>query len=132
MHALELVNRPRSRIGWLGALGLLALGGCGSPPSLRLDSVDPGRVPSGASTQLHLQGDFEPSLSLDLNSQHQTKVVDEFQVVVGTHPATSVHLLARDTLVATLPLGLPVGLYDVRVTDPRGGFVVKAGGLEIY
>lgn len=130
----ECARVPPARVGRLGWVGLALVVACGgkAAPTLRVDSVEPPRIPFGVESEVIVHGIFEPRLAVDLSQQGQTTLVDDFEVEVGGIPAKVVKRLQTDRLDVVLPKELPVGTQPVTVTDPRGQRVTLDAAVEVF
>jgi hypothetical protein len=117
--------------------------GCGTAndPVATVDKVSPEMAYNNAPTALQIRGGpFRPAYRFDTMAGAASANAAGFSVTLTSVPAAasatpvSVHVaevswLAIDALVATLPAAVPAGLYDVAVTDPRGGRTDRREGF---
>jgi IPT/TIG domain-containing protein len=93
---------------------------------------------NAASTVLIEGGPFRPAYDFDTMRGAAKTDLDAYSVAVTAVPAPpaggtirleAVSWQSPSALVATVPAGLPAGVYDVAVTDPRGGRAVLEHGF---
>ncbi len=117
--------------------------GCGtvSDPVAAVGRVSPEMAYNNAPTTLQIGGGpFRPAYGFDTTAGAANASAGGFSVTLTSVPDSesgtpvSVQLaqvswLTIDALIATLPAAVPAGLYDVAVTDPRGGSASRPGGF---
>jgi hypothetical protein len=117
--------------------------GCGtaSDPIATVDKVSPEMAYNNAPTTLQIGGGpFRPAYDFDTTAGAANANAGGFSVTLTAVPASEsatpvpvqlarVSWLTIDALFATLPAAVPAGLYDVAVTDPRGGRTDLQGGF---
>jgi hypothetical protein len=113
--------------------------GCaGSEPQPRIDAVEPAQAYTDRGIRLTLTGaDFVPSFRIDPESGARMATMQRFSGRIGSEPSwealsdfgwigptqISVGLLKDDAD------DLPIGLWDVEITDPRGHSAMLRGGF---
>jgi hypothetical protein len=114
------------------ATALLGATGCAASVEAqgRIDAVEPPAIYNDVRFDMEILGrSFWASYQIDTVGGSGNVIGDAFAVRllppgddVGGAPitATSVAWLGEDRLVAQIPAGVPGGVYDVAVTDPRG------------
>jgi IPT/TIG domain len=117
--------------------------GCGttSDPTVTVEKVSPEMAYNNAATTLQIGGGpFRPAYRFDTTAGTADTDAGGFSVTLTPVPAspsatpvsvqlTEVSWLTIKALVATLPAGVPAGVYDVAVTDPRGHRTDRRGGF---
>ncbi len=136
---------PRGSVGlpvlaiWLSAALLTpACDGCGTQlsPAPLLTAVIPASVPAGSVTAVEVQGSsFTIDLSLSLGSG-ATETDETFELVLRgesqDYPMQSVTWRSATELDAEVPTGVPAGLYDLLLTDPKGSQASLEAALEVF
>lgn len=119
----------------LPLVGSLLLAGCAlemRPPELA--SVTPEWGWNGETTDIVVEGrNFFPGVYVDREAG-ASQVDGDFRVYLETDPPElldGITLLAYDRLGAEVPVGLPPGLYDLRVVSPSGGEAVLPAAFEV-
>jgi hypothetical protein len=114
------------------ATALLGATGCAASVEARghITSVDPPAIYSDVPFDMEIQGEsFWASYRIDTVGGSGNLIDDAFVVTLrppgdvdapAPVAATSVGWFGEDRLMAEMPAGIPAGVYDVAVTDPRG------------
>ncbi|HUS33434.1 MAG TPA: hypothetical protein VMZ53_33260 [Kofleriaceae bacterium] len=98
-------------------LALLSLvAACAVPPAgaPSLASITPASGFTTEETAVRLQGVFHLALSADLD--HGTTDIEQCSASIGTTPLANVAWRSEQLIEATVPAGMPLGVYDVTVT----------------
>jgi len=118
-------------------VALLLLLGCSRKPApLTLVSVTPGSITDDVEARLTITaGGLSPMVSgsilspeqADLRAQFTVELVDATQ----SFALLDVRVLDAGRLAATVPRGLPLGMYGVRVIDPRARVAILQSVVEV-
>jgi hypothetical protein len=123
---------------WLGVATLLAAGCADSTePRLTISSVSPQAAYSDATVSLVIDGGpFRPIYDVDTSASRASIELGAFTAFLVpsagggmSYAAKSLMWINPSELAAALPLGIPQGLYDVEVIDPRGQAASKPGAF---
>ena len=107
----------------LAASVLLGAASCSEqlPPGPRPTAVTPA---SGANTdpvEVVFTGDrFEPHVTVDYDESGKSRIDDQFTARLDVHDLARVVWISSTELRAVVPAGLPPGVHDLTVVDPRG------------
>lgn len=120
---------------WALIAMLLGLAGCDdtTPPGPQLLSVDPPRGYNNVATEIEISGlAFHPLIFADHDDKKRSKVDLLFSALLGATPLANVTYHSDRKLTASVPGGLPPGLLDLQVIDPRGRTGTLAKAFAVY
>ena len=116
-------------------LPLLALAACKErlPDGPRPTAVTPASAPNSAATAVQITGtSFEPHVTVDYDKARSSRVDDHFLARLGPdHDLEQVRWVSTTELTAEVPAGLPPGVYDLTLTDPRGDTGTLASAFTV-
>jgi hypothetical protein len=113
------------------ALFQLSLASCTRTATLEVDSVDPSEGQKGRSVAVQILGRFQPLVRGNYDDPDRSRVDLDFQAALGEHALQQVEYVDDARLRALVPATLPVGTYDLLVTDPRGQSASLAGAFTV-
>lgn len=117
---------------WLLGICLLALACEQTQGGPVPREVIPGRGRNDRATAITVRGEsFNPAIRASYDDENKSTVDARFAVEVGEHILIDVLWVGPTEITATVPAGLPPGIYDLRVRDPRGGAGVLARSFEV-
>lgn len=91
-----------------------------APAVTEVNAVLPAAIAQGSDANIVITGNFWAEINVDFGSGNSAAVEDTFTASVGNTTLLNVTYVDSQTLNATLPGTLPLGVYDLTVTGPNG------------
>ena len=116
----------------LGPALLLALTACAVKPPPEVYAVEPASTVYGVAVDVTIHGlQLAPRVQMDFDRPSQSVVDQAFQAWLGDAPLEGVTWVDGANLQARVPATLLVGVYPLRVRDPRGREVVLEAAFTV-
>lgn len=128
-----MIRHPRGCAILFGVAMLAFSHACGETRAgFSLESIEPSSSVEGIATPIMIRGErFLDAVSVSLVERNSIAFDREWSVLIGDVSGETISRLDTTALAATVPAGLPVGVYDVTVVSPAGQRVTLSEAFAV-